>query len=199
MELSGLIWTAIGFLSGSIPYSVWIGRGVLGKDIRAVGDGNPGATNVFRAGGRMSGLAAVLLDGFKAAIPVGLACFVARLPSGWLFFAALAPILGHIFSPLLKGKGGKAVATLFGMWAGLTFWEMPVVLGCFMGLWVVVLDSSAWAVMFTLLGGLAHLLLWHRDPFLLAVWAGSTALMVWTHRKELGRLPRLKAFKRQDR
>ena len=199
MELSGLVWIVVGFLSGSIPYSVWIGRRVLGRDIRNVGDGNPGATNVFRAGGWLSGLVAVLLDGFKAAIPVGLACYAARLPQGWLFFAALAPILGHIFSPLLKGKGGKAVAALFGMWAGLTFWEMPIVLGCFMGLWIFVLDSSAWAVMFSLLGGLAHLLLSHRDPFLLAAWAGSSALMVWTHRKELGRLPRLKALKRPGR
>ena len=194
--MSAFFFILAGFFSGSVPYSVWIGRWLLRADIRTYGDGNPGSTNVFRAGGKLSGLLAVLLDGFKAAIPIGLAAYWAHLPTPALFAAALAPVLGHMFSPFLRGKGGKGVAAVFGMWAGLTFGEVPILLGIFMGLWVFVTDSSAWAVMLSLLGVLAHLLLNHRDPFLLMVWAASSALLVWTHRAELKQAPRLRPIKK---
>jgi glycerol-3-phosphate acyltransferase PlsY len=196
--MSAFFCILAGFFSGSVPYSVWIGRWLLCADIRTYGDGNPGSTNVFRAGGKLSGLLAVLLDGFKAAIPVGLAAYWAYLPAPALFAAALAPVLGHMFSPFLRGKGGKGVAAVFGMWAGLTFGEVPILLGLFMGLWVFVTDSSAWAVMFSLLGVLAHLLLNHPDPFLLLIWVTSSALLVWTHRAELKQAPRLRLIKQQQ-
>ncbi|KPK05115.1 MAG: hypothetical protein AMJ56_16395, partial [Anaerolineae bacterium SG8_19] len=67
-----LIWIALAFLCGSLPLSVWLGRLVLGIDIRQFGDGNPGAANVWRAGGAKWGLTAVLLDFLKGAIPVAL-------------------------------------------------------------------------------------------------------------------------------
>ena len=124
-----LIWSCIGFILGSIPFSVWLGRVVLHKDIRAYGDGNPGAANVLRAGGRLVGVVAILLDFAKGAIPVGVAVFVVRM-SGWrLVPVALAPVLGHAFSPFLSFRGGKAIATTFGVWTGLTLWLGPTIIG----------------------------------------------------------------------
>lgn len=191
MELSGPAWVLLAFLSGSVPYSLLLGRLFLRRDIRAYGDGNPGATNVFRAGGKLSGVLAILLDGFKAAIPVGLAVYAARLPLPWLFVAALAPILGHMFSPFLKGKGGKAVAAAFGMWAGLTFFEAPILLGLFFLVFSRVLKNSGWIVLLSMTGLLAHFLLNRPDPFLIALWFPSTLLLAWKHRHELAKPPGL--------
>ncbi len=70
--MGGLTWIAIGFLSGSIPFSVLIGRLVAGTDIRKIGDRNPGATNVFRAANRRWGVLAILLEfTLKAPCPLG--------------------------------------------------------------------------------------------------------------------------------
>src|SRR5690242_19021308 len=108
--LTFLIWISIAFFCGALPFSVWIGQRVLKKDIRRYGDTNPGATNVLRAGGRGAAALALLLDFLKGALPVALAHFQANF-TGWpLVGVALAPVLGHAFSPFLRFKGGKAVA-----------------------------------------------------------------------------------------
>ena len=74
--LISLIWIVLAFVSGSLPFSVWLGKLATGKDVRQVGDGNPGATNVFRAGSKLVGLLVLILDIGKAALPVGLAYYV---------------------------------------------------------------------------------------------------------------------------
>ena len=150
--MSWPLWFAIAFLSGSIPYSVWVGRLALGTDIRSLGDANPGATNVLRAAGkskrrRLAGVAAILLDSFKAFIPVLLAWKWDDV-SGWpLALVAVAPIYGHAFSPFLRLRGGKAVASTFGTWAALTLWEGPVILGLVMGLMTRFFAADGWAVL----------------------------------------------------
>ncbi len=187
-----LVWAVIGFLSGSVPYSPLLGRLFLRRDIRAVGDGNPGATNVFRAGGRWLGVAALLLDGFKGAIPVGLAYWGAGLEGAGLVVAALAPVLGHAFSPFLGGRGGKAVATTFGIWAGLTGPEAPLVLGLLLAAWFLALDNPGWALALTLACFLGHLLNYRPDPAFLALWAATSALLLWKYRGDLAQRPRLR-------
>ena len=105
-----LAFILIAFLCGSLPFSVWLGKGVLGVDVRRFGDGNPGSANVFRAGSRGVALAALLLDVSKAAAPVGLVYFNLGLRGAPMVLISLAPILGHAFSPFLHFKGGKALA-----------------------------------------------------------------------------------------
>ena len=187
--MSALLWTVIGFASGSLMFSLWLGRLALGRDIRAVGDGNPGATNVILAGGVGWGALAVLLDVFKGAIPVFLAKFVALVSGPGLVLVALAPILGHAFSPWLGFRGGKAVAATFGVWIGLTIWEAPSVLGILLGTWFAFVAVSGWALLFALLSLGVYLLLTNPDPVYLAVWAGSTALLAYKYRADLGRFP----------
>ena len=124
-----LFWVILGFVLGSIPFSLLVGKFALNTDIRSLGDGNPGGFNVWRAGGRFWAFLAVLLDGFKGAIPVGLAHYVFGVNSWLLIPVALAPLLGHIFSPFLKFRGGKGLSTNFGIWLGLTLWLGPTVFG----------------------------------------------------------------------
>ena len=81
-----IFWIFIAFLCGSLPLSVWLGRVALGKDVTQYGDRNPGAANVWRAGGIGWGLLAATLDLLKGAIPVGLANFVFDM-EGWALAA----------------------------------------------------------------------------------------------------------------
>ena len=100
------IWLAPGaYLLGSLPFSVWLGKLFLKKDIRAYGDHNPGAANVFRAGNPMLGMAAVLLDVGKGIPFVVLARWLG-LGQTAAVAVGLAAILGHAFSPWLRFHGG---------------------------------------------------------------------------------------------
>ena len=93
------LWTIIGFCSGSIPFSYWLGKIFLHTDIRQYGDGNPGAFNAWRAGKYKIGLPALILDYLKGAIPVGLAKNVFGISGFGLIPIALSPVFGHAFSP----------------------------------------------------------------------------------------------------
>ena len=154
-----VLWIIFSFLIGSLPFSVWIGRFVLGKEIRSFGDANPGATNVLRAGGKISAVVALLLDLLKGAVPVGIAHFQFEFNQWALIIVSLAAILGHAFSPFLHFKGGKAVAVTGGVWMGLTVWEGPTIGGLLMGLLVTMLPANGWVVMIAQIGMLAWLLL----------------------------------------
>lgn len=183
---AAILWVGVSFACGSLPFSLWIGRLALGRDIRTVGDGNPGAFNVFRAGGRLWGALAIALDFLKAAVPVGLASSVAALGGPALALTALAAPAGHAFSPLLRLRGGKALASTFGMWTGLTLWLVPSALGLLFAVWYTLLAVEGWAVIAAMLC-LLPLLVPIGEPLLLVIWAGNTALLVWTHRADLRR------------
>ena len=190
--MTTLMWLGVAFVAGSLPFAVWVGRLALRTDIRRYGDHNPGATNVLRAGGWLWGALALLLDCLKGAIPVGLAHFGAGL-GGWpLTAVALAPALGHAYSPWLKFRGGKAVAVTFGLWTGLTLGEAPLLLGLLLGLWSVVVMVSGWAILLAMAGLLLHLLWHHTDPVLLAVWTGNALLLAWKYRADLSQPPGLR-------
>ena len=97
----------VSFFSGALPFSVWLTRIFLRQDVRQYGDGNPGAANAFRTGNYLIGLFALLLDISKAAAPVGIAYNNLQIRGLPMFLIAIAPILGHMFSPFLAFIGGK--------------------------------------------------------------------------------------------
>ncbi len=184
----------IAFLCGSLPFSVWAGRLFIGLDVRSFGDGNPGATNVFRAGSKLAGLVVLLLDISKAAAPVGIAYFNLGMRGVPMFLIAVAPVLGHVFSPFLGFRGGKALATALGVWIGLTIWKvaLPGVIVALAGL--ALFTRPGWAVMLALAGILVTLLLWMPDPLFLLVLASESLILAWTHRKDLSRWPRFRPW-----
>lgn len=180
------------FLLGSIPFSLLIGRYALGTDIRQYGDGNPGATNVFRAGGKAWGIWAMTLDALKATVPVGISYYGLNW-HGWPMVAiALAPVAGHMFSPFLNFNGGKAVAATFGMWIGLTIWEAPTVLGIMLFYWFKSVTSSGWAVILAILSLIIYLAIARPDPTLLLIAFGNLCLLAYKHRTELKSRPQLR-------
>ena len=108
---------------------------MTGEDIRNYGDRNPGATNVLRAGNRAGLLLAMVLDISKGALIVGLAYQVWGIQDWRIVPITLAPVAGHAFSPFLAGKGGKALATVFGVWIGLSIWSLSLAALGFLVFW----------------------------------------------------------------
>ncbi len=145
------------FWLGACPFSVWIGQWLLGKDIRDYGDGNPGAVNVFRAGGHKSGWLAIILDMGKGIPFVVLAYSFFGFSEAVVMAVALSAILGHAFSPLLRLRGGKSVAVTFGVLLALPQHEILVTFAVFMFLGFLFIEIDAWTVMLGPTGSLAYL------------------------------------------
>jgi glycerol-3-phosphate acyltransferase PlsY len=185
MLMITLLWTAFAFLCGSLPFSVWLGKIALRKDIRQFGDANPGAANVFRAGGKGWGWLAILLDILKGAVPVGLANFGAHITAWPLALIALAPIAGHAFSPFLRFKGGKAIAVSLGIWCGLTLYQVPLVLGLLLGIFIVLLTNNGWSTVLGFAALVVYLLLIAAPAWMLGVWLGNLLIVVYKHRSDL--------------
>jgi acyl phosphate:glycerol-3-phosphate acyltransferase len=196
--MAWVLYVLFAFLMGSLPFSVWLGKLFLNVDVRQFGDGNPGATNVFRTGARLVGLFSLLLDISKAAVPIGIAYYNLGFRGAPMFFVSIAPVLGHAFSPFLGFRGGKALATALGVWIGLTIWKvsLPAVIAVLVGL--ALFTSPGWAVMLALGAIFVTLLLWFPDPLLLCVLAGETLILVWTHRLDLRHRPHLRPWLAMD-
>lgn len=176
--LVGLFWSAVGFACGALPFSVWIGAAWLGKDIRTVGDANPGATNVWRAGGRMAAALALILDMLKGSLSVVIAYHILGVRDAWLVPIALAPIAGHAYSPLLRGRGGKAVAVTGGVWAALTAWEGPTIGGLGLLAATLVFGANGWAVMIALIA-IAFYMAWAPPAWNGLFTRPEPAILLW--------------------
>jgi acyl phosphate:glycerol-3-phosphate acyltransferase len=156
MELSLLLALAIAaFGLGACPFSVWIGRWLLKKDVRDYGDANPGAWNVFRAGGRKAGWLALVLDVGKGVPVVMLAGSFFNLPAPAVLAIGISAILGHSFSPFLRFRGGKAVAVTYGVLVALPQREIFLFMAIFMLLGFLFIENRAWVIMLGPLGTLA--------------------------------------------
>jgi len=129
MQLEFIPLIIIAYLSGALPWSVWLGKRFSGIDPRTEIDRNPGAANAFRTAGKSVGIIVLILDFLKAFVPVAIARWVINIPDTPLLLIAIAPMFGHAFSVFLRFRGGRGITSLFGVWAGLTFYEVPIILG----------------------------------------------------------------------
>jgi glycerol-3-phosphate acyltransferase PlsY len=121
-----LLWAAIGYLMGSIPFGVVLARAFGLGNLREIGSGNIGATNVLRTGNKRAAALTLLLDGSKGAAAVLLARGLGAAPDA-VQLAGLMAFLGHCFPVWLGFRGGKGVATFLGLWLALAW---PVGLAC---------------------------------------------------------------------
>jgi acyl-phosphate glycerol 3-phosphate acyltransferase len=121
-----ILFVLLEYLCGSLMFSYWLAR-IAKKDLMQVGDGNPGAFNLWHAVGYELGLVGVLLDFLKGYFPLVLFVENGYVDGMYVIPVALAAILGHVFSPVLKFKGGKAIAVTFGVWSALTRFEVSLV------------------------------------------------------------------------
>lgn len=179
-----ILWLAIGYLLGSIPFGILISR-VLGLgDLRQIGSGNIGATNVLRTGNKGAAAATLLFDALKGAAAVLLAAALA--PEGIAKWAGLAALIGHCYPVWLKFKGGKGVATYLGVVMALSW---PVGLLC-CGTWlfaVLLTRISSVGALTAAMSTTVWMLMMARVD-LLIMGTIMTALIYWRHRENLKRI-----------
>jgi len=192
MQLGALLLAIGAFWLGACPFSVWIGRWLLGKDIRNYGDGNPGAANVFRAGGRKAGILAVILDVGKGTPFVILAHSFFGFPDLIVLVVGLSAILGHAFSPILRFKGGKSIGITMGVLIVLPQHAILFAFMAFMLLGYLLIEIDAWIVTLGAGGSLAYLVaaegnMW-ESLFMLCV----LAILATKHFADLKTIPRFK-------
>jgi len=192
MELETLALMLAAYLVGSIPFS-WLVAKARGIDLRKVGSGNTGASNVWRAAGFGMFTVALALDIFKGWLPVFVAHSLVGLPALGTVLVGLAAVIGHIFPLFMRFRGGKAVATTGGVILG--FAPLLTVLAAI--IWAVVYKVSGYPSVASLLDGLAIALLGtvlaftgRLDPLFAAfIWL-AVAAIVYLHRANIGRLLR---------
>ncbi|REE81517.1 acyl-phosphate glycerol 3-phosphate acyltransferase [Paenibacillus taihuensis] len=114
-----VIWTLLAFLSGGLMFSYWLGL-LANHNLKEVGDGNPGALNLWQAAGYSYGLCGILLDFLKGYVPIFWLIQTDAVTGYELVLPCAAAVLGHMFSPFMKLRGGKAIAVTFGVWSALT-------------------------------------------------------------------------------
>ena len=150
---------------------------------------------LLRLGQSGLGVIGGVLDFAKGFVPVFAAQYLSGLEGWELFPVAVAPILGHAFSPLLGFRGGKAVAVSFGVWAGLTQGWGFLAYAATCGIFWRFQTADAWATVMGQLGLLAYLLVFQPEAHLLAVWLIQGAVVAWKHRRQLRETPRMRPFR----
>ncbi|WP_446745722.1 glycerol-3-phosphate 1-O-acyltransferase PlsY [Silvibacterium acidisoli] len=197
MPLSTYFFVAVGaYLLGSIPFGFLLVRAVLKEDIRSKGSGNIGATNVLRSGNKGLGALTFLLDACKGFLAVWLTQFV---PAGQgvsrqnlLAIAALFAILGHIYTVWLRFKGGKGVATAFGVFVAIA----PLAALASLGVFAVVFLLSKYVSLASILAAIAFpcfaMVLRHPayGSWLTAVIFLAAVIVIAKHHQNIGRLVR---------
>ena len=174
----------LGYLLGSIPFGLLLTKLAGTQDLRSVGSGNIGATNVLRTGHKGLAAATLLLDMLKGTAAVVIAGYYGGPNAAML--AALGAFLGHLFPVWLKFKGGKGVAVYIGVLIGL-FWPAAVV---FCVLWVATAVSSRYSSLSALVASFVTplFLWWFGHPALASLFAVLTMLLFYMHRENIKRL-----------
>jgi glycerol-3-phosphate acyltransferase PlsY len=157
-SISALI---LAYLCGSIPTAVWIGRAFFDVDVREYGSGNAGATNTFRVLGKKAGIPVMLIDILKGWTATNLAFFIGVSTTGAYNSAAyinyalalgIAAVMGHLF-PIFAGfRGGKGIATLFGMILAI---NLPAALLC-VGVFIAVLLITRYVSLGSIMAGFTY-------------------------------------------
>lgn len=176
---------ALGFLCGSIPFGLLLTRAAGLGDVRQIGSGSIGATNVLRTGNKGLAAATVLLDAAKGAVPVLAA---AQIWPGSEGLAAVAAVAGHCFTPWLGFRGGKGFASAAGVLGALAW---PAMLAC-AGVWAVTLALSRISSVSSLVTVIAApLLAWLLGyPQVIAPLIAIAAIVLVQHRANIARLLR---------
>lgn len=181
-----VLWTVIGFVMGSLPAAVVLTKLVVHRDPRGVGDRNPGAANAWRVAGPVVGMLTVILEGMKGLVPVALAYWRWHV-TGWSIVPImLAPLLGHMFSPFLRGRGGKGITVTFGVWTALTVWRVPVFFGLVLCLLVLFVRlEDVWTLMLAWCLVLAYLLWAYPSAPVLVTGIANYGLLILRHTADL--------------
>ena len=181
MEL--IIIILISYLMGSIPFGLILSKIFLNKDIREIGSGNIGATNVLRAGNKIVGYLTLILDVLKAIIPI---IYIKLNYPDLIYVSSLSVFLGHVFSIWLKFKGGKGVATYVGILFCINYFLGVI----FIISWLIIFFISKFSSLGSILASLIipiYIFLnsdYNNEYFFIIMFV----LILFTHRENVKRL-----------
>lgn len=184
--LTATLLVTVAYLIGSISSAVLVCRLFDLPDPRVSGSGNPGATNVLRHGNKKAAIITLVLDILKGVLPVLLAKLF--MPQPWVISAvALAAFLGHLYPVFFQFKGGKGVATAFGVFTAV-YWPVGILLLLtWLGMAFVFRYSSLSALTAAVLAPIYMLLLTQLMPYVLLAVVMSV-LLIWRHRSNIQKL-----------
>ena len=177
-----LIISILSYLIGSIPFGFLLTKFFLKKDIRNIGSGNIGATNVLRTGNKSIGYATLIFDIIKAVIPI---IYLKLNYTDYILVASLCIFLGHVFPIWLKFKGGKGVATYVGILFSINLYIGLV----FIGVWFVTFLISKYSSLSSLFASLSvpiYLFIFTNHSFIF--FSIMFILIFFTHRENIKRL-----------
>ena len=170
------------YLIGSIPFGFLLAKLFLNKDIRDIGSGNIGATNVLRTGNKLIGYTTLLLDISKAVLPV---IFIKFNYQDYIYIASLSVFLGHVFPVWLKFKGGKGVATYVGILLSINLVYGLV----FIISWIIIFLLSRYSSLSSIIASLSvpvYLLVFENFN---SIFFGILFILIfYTHRENVKRL-----------
>jgi len=181
-----LVCVLLGYLLGSLPFAIIVSRAFGLADPRGFGSGNPGATNVLRSGNKLAALLTLLGDALKGWLAVFLAGFLGTGAVG-VAAAGLAAFLGHLFPLFLGFRGGKGVATAFGVLTGFH----PVFGLVAAATWLVVALATRYSSLAAIVTAIeAPLAVWFigRQPEMALACAAMSTLLVYRHKANVARL-----------
>ena len=177
-----LIVTLGSYLFGSIPFGFLLTKFFLKKDIREIGSGNIGATNVLRTGNKIIGYITLILDISKAVLPI---IFIKFNYPEYIYIASLSTFLGHVFPIWLKLKGGKGVATYVGILFSINLYYGFI----FVISWFVIFLISKYSSLSSIIASLIlpiYLLLFEDSNYIFFI--TMFVLIIYTHRENVKRL-----------
>ena len=177
-----IVISILSYFMGSIPFGFILTKIFLKKDIRDIGSGNIGATNVLRTGNKSLGYGTLFLDVIKAVIPV---IYVKLNYTDYIFIASLCVFLGHVFPIWLKFKGGKGVATYIGI-----LFSINLTIGfIFIAVWFFTFLISKYSSLSSLFGSLSiPIYLFFFTSQNLVFFSIMFILIFYTHRENVKRL-----------
>ena len=181
--MSLAFWILISFVSASVPWSLILGYIFSNKDIRTVGDKNPGGTNTLKLSGIKVGLMAIFLDISKSFFPVYFSLFYGFV--GYeLILICLAAISGSIFSPFLKFNGGKSLAVSCGIWLAISSGIIGPLICLMMAFSHLIQKTHIWTILFGWLGILIWVLIFSFELEYVIIFFINFILVIYKHRKE---------------
>ena len=184
--MNPVVAAIVAYLIGSVSFAVWVSRLFELPDPRTYGSGNPGATNVLRTGKKAAALMTLIGDAAKCAVAVLLARWLALDPPA-VADVAVAAFVGHLYPIYFGFKGGKGVATAFGIVLALSPWLALVVLVAFLAVAAATRYISLASVVAALTAAGVGLYKFGPAPVSVALVA-MAGLIVWRHRANLQRL-----------
>jgi len=183
-----VLFFVLEYLVGSIMFSDIIAK-AHGINLRTFRDGNPGGANLWRLKGFGWGFLGIFLDYLKGFIPLYFIISHNNFTALELSLIAIAPLLGHLFPPMLKFKGGKGISTTFGIWSALTKYEVPLLLGFVFTIFVFIRkedttpEFDAVRALTGMIVAIIFVFIFHREFTLVAIL--NLVLLVFSHRKEI--------------